>query len=83
MTKLDKLIDLTKLEKVNRNRRNRLEDRLRQQEYYGGIEGLFGPLPKTLTTNHEAWQAHSEAWQAHSEARQPIMKQCKLFKTKH
>ena len=30
MSKLDKLIDLNKLEKLNR--RNRLEDKLRQQE---------------------------------------------------
>ena len=32
MTKLDKLIELNNLEK--QNRRNRLEDKLKQQEYY-------------------------------------------------
>ena len=55
MSKLDKLIDLNKLEKLNR--RNRLEDKLRQQEYYCDIEDLFDPLTKTLNTNSEAWQA--------------------------
>ena len=44
MTKLDKLIELNKLEKENR--KNRLEDKLRQQEYYGDIEELFDPFPK-------------------------------------
>ena len=39
MTKLDKLIELTKVEKLNR--RNRLEDKLIQQEYYGDIEEFF------------------------------------------
>ena len=36
MTMLDKLIELNKLQKLNR--RNRLEDKLKQQEYYGEIE---------------------------------------------
>ena len=36
MTKLETLIKLNKLEK--QNRRNRLEDKLKQQEYYGEIE---------------------------------------------
>ena len=54
MTKLDKLIELNKLEKLNR--RNRLGDKLRQQEYYGEIEDLFDPLTKTLNTNAESMQ---------------------------
>ena len=51
MTKLDKLLELNKLEK--QNRRNRLEDKLRQQEYYGEIEELFDPLTKTLNDYNE------------------------------
>ena len=51
MTKLDKLIELNNLEK--QNRRNRLEDKLKQQEYYGEIEELFDPLTKTLNANNE------------------------------
>ena len=35
MAKLDKFIDLNSLEK--QNRRNRLEDKLKQQEYYDEI----------------------------------------------
>ena len=42
MAKLDKLIELNNLEK--QNRKNRLEDKLRQQEYYGEIEKLFDLL---------------------------------------
>ena len=49
MTKLDKLIELNNLEK--QNRRNRLEDKLKQQEYYGEIEELFDPLTKTISEN--------------------------------
>ena len=54
MTKLETLIKLNNLEK--QNRRNRLEEKLRQQEYYGDMEDLFDPLTKTLNTNREAWQ---------------------------
>ena len=36
MTVLDIFIELNNLEKENR--KNRLEDKLRQQEYYGNIE---------------------------------------------
>ena len=50
MTKLE----LNKLETLNR--RNRLEDKLRQQDYYGDIEDLFDPLTKTLNTNAESMQ---------------------------
>ena len=46
MTKLDKLIELNSLEK--QNKRNRIEDKLKEQEYYGEIEELFDPLTKTL-----------------------------------
>ena len=49
MTKLDKLIKLNNLEK--QNRKNRLEEKLKQQEYYGDIEDLFDPLNKTLNAN--------------------------------
>ena len=52
MSKLDKLIELNKLEKINR--RNNIGEKLRQQEYYGDIEELFDPLTKTLETNSEA-----------------------------
>ena len=58
MTKLDELIELNYLEKENR--KNRLEDKLKQQEYYGEIEELFDPLTKTLNTNSEHNLALSE-----------------------
>ena len=58
MTKLDKLIELNNLEK--QNRRNRLDDKLKQQEYYGEIEELFAPLTKTLNANNEQNLAVSE-----------------------
>ena len=51
MVKLDKLIEINSLEK--QNRRNRLEDKLKQQEYYGDIEELFDPLTKILYANTE------------------------------
>ena len=51
MTKLDKLIELNKLQKENK--KNRLEDKLKQQEYYRDIEELFDPLTKTLNANTE------------------------------
>ena len=58
MTKLDKIIELNNLEK--QNRRNRLEDKLKQQEYYGEIEELFDPLTKTIHANNEQNLALSE-----------------------
>ena len=58
MNKLDKLIELNNLEK--QNRRNRLEDKLKQQEYYGEIEELFDPLTKTISENNERNLALSE-----------------------
>ena len=58
MTKLDKLIELNNLER--QNRRNRLDDKLKQQEYYGEIEELFDPLTKTLNANNEQNLALSE-----------------------
>ena len=39
MTTLDELIELNNLEKENR--KNRLEDKLRRQEYYGEKEEFF------------------------------------------
>ena len=58
MTKLDELIELNYLEKLKR--KNRLEDKLKQQEYYGEIEELFDPLTKTLNANNEHNLALSE-----------------------
>ena len=58
MTKLDKLIELNNLEK--QNRRNRLEDKLKQQEYYGEIEELFDPLTKTIRETASQINANSE-----------------------
>ena len=58
MTNLDKLIELNNLEK--QNRRNWLEDKLKQQEYYGEIEELFDPLTKTISENNEQNLALSE-----------------------
>ena len=58
MTKLETLIELNNIEK--QNRRNRLEDNLKQQEYYGEIEQLFDPLTKTLNANSEHNLALSE-----------------------
>ena len=58
MTKLETLIKLNNLEK--QNRRNRLEDKLKQQEYYGEIKELFDPLTKTQNVNNEHNLALSE-----------------------
>ena len=58
MTKLETLIELNTLEK--QNRKNRLEDKIKQQEYYGEIEELFDPLTKTLNANSEHNLALSE-----------------------
>ena len=58
MTKLELHIELNYLEK--QNRKNRLEDKLKQQEYYGGIEELFDPLTKILNANSEHNLALSE-----------------------
>ena len=58
MTKLDKLIELNNLEK--QNRRNRLEDKLKQQEYYGEIEELFDPLTKTISETASQINANTE-----------------------
>ena len=58
MTKLDELIELNSLDKLNR--KNRLEDKLKQQVYYGEIEELFDPLTKTLNANTEHNLALSE-----------------------
>ena len=58
MTKLETLIELNNLEK--QNRKNRLEDKLKQQESYGEIEELFDPLTITLNANIENNLAFSE-----------------------
>ena len=58
MTKLETRIKLNNLEK--QNRRSRLEDKLKQQEYYGEIEELFDPFTTTLNANNEHNLALSE-----------------------
>ena len=58
MTKLETLIELNYLQK--QNRKNRLEDKLKQQEYYGEIEKLFDLLTKALNANSEHNLALSE-----------------------
>ena len=58
MTKLDKLIELNKLEKENR--KNRLEDNLKQQEYYGEIKELFDPLTKTISETASQMKSNNE-----------------------
>ena len=58
MTKLDKLIELNNPEK--QNRRNRLEEELKQQEYYGEIEELFDPLIKTISETTSQINANTE-----------------------
>ena len=45
MITLEKFINLNSLK--TQNRMNRLEDKLKQQEYYGDKEDLFDPLTKT------------------------------------
>ena len=79
MTALNKLIETNKLEKLNR--RNRLEDKLKQQEHYGEIEELFDPITKTLNANKEQNLALGEQtlraidWQ-----NQQVDKQIKMIK---
>ena len=57
MTKIDELIEVNYLEK--QNGKKRLEDKLKQQEYYGEIDELFDPLTKTLNSDSEILQAHT------------------------
>ena len=75
MTKLDKLLELSKLEK--QNRRNRLEDKLRQQEYYGEIEELFDPLTKTLNDYNEKKSVNNQTLRAINWQNQEMDKQTK------
>ena len=58
MTKLERLIKLINLEK--QNRKNRLEEKLKQQEYYGEIEELFDPLTKTISETASQINANNE-----------------------
>ena len=58
MTQLETLIESNNLEQ--QNRKNRLEDKLNQQEYCGEIEALFDTLTKTLNANSEHNLALSE-----------------------
>ena len=58
MTKPDNLIELNNLEK--QNKRNRLEDKLKQQENYGEIEELSDPLTKTISETASQINANNE-----------------------
>ena len=58
MTKLETLIKINNLEK--QNRKNRLEDKLKQQEYYGEIEELFDPLTKVISETASQINANNE-----------------------
>ena len=58
MTKLETLIKLNNLEK--QNRKNGLEDKLKQQEYYGEIEELFDTLTKTISETASQIKANNE-----------------------
>ena len=77
MTKLETLIELNYLEK--QKRKNRLEDKLKQQEYNGEMEELFDPLAKNLNANSEHNLALSEQtlraldWQNHELDKQTKM----------
>ena len=78
MTILETLIKLNNLEK--QNRKNRLEDKLKQQEYYGEIKGLFDPLTKTLKANTEYNLALSEqAFRAIDWQNEELDKQTKMI----
>ena len=61
MITLESLIELNKLE--NENRKNRLEDKLIKQEFFGEIGEFFDPVTKTSNTNSDALLANSEAMQ--------------------
>ena len=58
MTQLETLIKLNNLEK--QNRKNRLEDKLNQQEYFGEIEELFDTLTKTISETASQINANNE-----------------------
>ena len=73
MTKLEILIKLNTLEK--QNRRNRLEDKLKQQENYGEIKELFVPVTKTLNVNSDALLAKLQSSFTDNEAMQAPQKQ--------
>ena len=68
MTKLETLIKLNTLEK--QNRRNRLEDKLKQEENYGEIKELFVPVTKTLNVNSDALLAKLQCSFTDNEAMQ-------------
>ena len=53
MGELETLIELNRLEKENR--RNRLEEKLRKQEYYCELEELFDHLAKNLSAHWEKY----------------------------
>ena len=78
MTKLETLIKLNNLEK--QNRRIRLENKLKQQEYYDEIEKLFDPLTRTLNANNEYNLALSEqTLRAIDQQNQVLDKQTKMI----
>ena len=78
MTRPDKLIELNKLQKINR--RNRLEDKLKQQEYYGEIEELFDPLTKTINeTDSQINASNEQTLRAKDGQNQELAKQTKMI----
>ena len=78
MTRPDKLIELNKLQKINR--RNRLEDKLKQQEYYGEIEELFDPLTKTINeTDSQINASNEQTLRAKDWQNQELAKQTKMI----
>ena len=77
MVKLEKLIELNNLE--NQNRRNRLENKLKQ-EYYGDMEELFDPLVKKTNANTERNLAFGEqTFRAIDRQNQELDKQTKMI----
>ena len=58
MGKLETVIELNRLEKENI--KNRLEEKLRKQKYYGKIDELSDLLTKSLDVYSEIWLANGE-----------------------
>ena len=70
MIELETLIKLNNLEK--QNRRNILEYKLKQQDYYGEIKELFDPVTKTLRVNSDALLANLQSSFTDNEAMQAL-----------
>ena len=73
MSKLETLKKLNNLEK--QYRRNRLDDKLKKQEYYGEIIELFDPVTKTLNNNSDALLANLQSSFTDNEAMQALQNQ--------